>query len=103
MNTVDYLEKAKVSLGISSDYALAKHLGVTTSYISALKNGKQHFSEKLCYQIADIIKMHPAIVLVDTMRQKSDTPYQMKVWSDVMEKISMGFKSLITCKTPRPA
>ncbi|MBY0378734.1 MAG: helix-turn-helix domain-containing protein [Gammaproteobacteria bacterium] len=102
MNTKDYLEKAKESLGITSDYALAPRLGITRSYISALQNGKQHFSDKLCYQIAEITGIHPAIILVDTYRQKSETPAQSKVWSDVMEKISVGFKVLMTRRTPRP-
>jgi transcriptional regulator with XRE-family HTH domain len=101
MNTSDYLEKAKACLGISSDYALAQRLGVTRSHISALQCGRKHFSDDLAFQIAQITGIHAGIVLADTYRQKSTSPEHIKVWSDVLEKISTGFNALLNRRTPR--
>lgn len=101
MNTSEYIERYKEAKGIGSDYALAEHLGVTRAYISSLKTGRNFLSEELCYRFAEALSIHPAIVLIDTLRQKSTTPKQERVWSDVLEKISVGFNSLLSRRTPR--
>lgn len=41
MNTSDLIEKAKVKTGISSDYGIAKHLGVSAQNLSQWRKGRQ--------------------------------------------------------------
>lgn len=95
MNTVEYLQQAKKALNIESDYALAKSLGVTRSSISGLVNGKNTMSDETAIKVASIIGKHAGIIMLDMRREREKNPEVRAVWSEVMEKISMGFKTLL--------
>lgn len=103
MNTVEYLQQAKKALNIESDYALAKALGIARSSISGLMSGKNTMSDETACKVASIIGKHAGIIMLDMRREREKNPEVRAVWLSVMEKFSMGFKTLITCKTPRPA
>jgi len=103
MNTVEYLQQAKKALNIESDYALAKALGVTRGAVSSLMVGRTCMSDETACKVAAIIGKHAGIVMLDMHREREKNPEVRAVWLSVMEKFSMGFKTLITCKTPRPA
>ncbi|MFZ6748054.1 DUF3693 domain-containing protein [Undibacterium sp. Ren11W] len=103
MNTMDYLKQAKICLGIESDYALAKEIGMSRSNISSLTNGKTTMGDATALSIAKIIKKEPAIVLAEMHAEREKDPALKAVWLSVMEKFSTGFKTLTLCSTPRPA
>lgn len=83
MNTQEYLERTKTALGLPSDYALAAHFGLTRSYISSMKNGRKQLSDELAHKIAEILKIHPGLVLIDMQREKAKTPEDKNIWRDV--------------------
>ncbi|MFZ6686422.1 helix-turn-helix domain-containing protein [Undibacterium sp. SXout11W] len=91
MNTIQYLNEAKAKLGISSDYALAQHLGVTRSYMSKLMAGKNHLSDELAQEIAKIIGVHSGIVVLDMHRQRAITPSEVNLWNEIYK----GFQLLL--------
>lgn len=103
MNTVEYLQQTKKVLKIESDYALAKALGITRSNVSSLTTGKTTMSDDLACKVAAIIGKHAGIVMLDMHRERANNPEVRAAWQSVMEKFSMGFKTLITRQTPRPA
>lgn len=94
MNTVEYLQQAKRRLGIESDYALAKAMGITRSGMSALSNGKTTMSDETALKMAKILELHPAIVLADMHAEREKDPAIRAVWVSVMAKFSLGFDVL---------
>lgn len=103
MNTIEYLNEAKAVLGVESDYALAKKLNLSKQAIGNYMQGKSAMSDEVACKVAAVIGKHAGIVMLDMHREREKNPEVRAVWTSVMEKFSMGFKSLITCKTPRPA
>lgn len=101
MKTVDYLNRVKNRLGISSDYALAKALGMGRSNASSLMNGKTTMGDETALKVAQILDVHPVIVLADVHAERERNPEIQAVWLGLSDKISLGFKSLIACATPR--
>lgn len=103
MNTIEYLRETKRVLNIESDYALAKALSITRSGMSAHMSGKTTMSDETACKVAAIIGKHAGIVMLDMHREREKNPELRAVWMSVMEKFSLGFKVLITRKTPRLA
>ncbi len=95
MDTQAYLERAKVKLGIQSDYALAQHLGVTRSAVSKLQKGVTLMGDETAIRVADILEMPRAAVLADVYAEREKNPEVAAVWKSVWEKFSLGFESLL--------
>lgn len=53
--TIEYLDKCKEKLNISSSYALAKAWGVSEGVLSYYYNGKSHPDEYMCFKIAETL------------------------------------------------
>lgn len=85
MITVEYIAKAKESLGIKSDYALAARLGITRSYMSALSTGKQAMSNQLAREFSSITGIPAGIVVLDAEIERSKDADTRKIWMDIQE------------------
>lgn len=64
MRTADYLSALKAHYGISSDYALAKALGISFQSISRYKNGGT-FDNLMALRVADLLQLPPLEVITD--------------------------------------
>lgn len=64
LSTVELLDLVKHSLGLKSDYALAKRLGVTGALISMHRSNPFGMSNDLALKCAAILKYDPAYVLL---------------------------------------
>ena len=100
MNTQEYLDRVKKELGVESDYALQKPLNLTRSSISKLRHGGT-FSDETAVLVAEILRMHPGIVMLDMHREREKNPQIQAIWSGMLEKFSVSFKSLISGANPR--
>lgn len=85
MNTVEYIARAKASLGITSDYALAAHLGITRSYMSALSTGKQAMSNQLAREFARIIDLPAGSVVLDAEIERAKDDDTRNIWKEIKE------------------
>ena len=65
MNTIEYLDKCKEKLGISSTYALAKAMGVDERVLSNYKKGRVIINDFVCFRIAQILEIDAAYVIAD--------------------------------------
>lgn len=101
MNTFDYLAAVKAKLGISSDYALAKALGVSKTAIRNWNLGHCGFNDETARRVAEILGKHPGIVMLDMHRERAQTPETKELWDEISEKFSVGFEYLISRSTPR--
>jgi plasmid maintenance system antidote protein VapI len=59
----DFLDALQMKMGVPSDYALARELGVTTTRISNWRTGRNTFDEGMAIQVAALLGMDPAYVL----------------------------------------
>lgn len=101
MNTLEYLAAVKQRLGVDSDYAVSKALGVTRQTVSRYMKGIGHFDEPVCRRVAEILGKHPGIVMLDMQRERAKNPEDRAVWSTILEKFSLGFEVLLSGVGPR--
>ncbi|MDD2767386.1 MAG: hypothetical protein PHT19_01550 [Methylococcus sp.] len=71
--TRDYIEAAKASLGIQSDYALAKWLGVSKATASHWKSGRSTVDDYAAVRIAAELKIDPIeVIAVANLEREKD-------------------------------
>lgn len=83
---VMYREK----LGLPSDYAAAKRLGLTKAAISTIKGGTG-FSNETAWKIAEVIEMDPAevIAICELARaERSEDPERVEMWKARFRAVS---------------
>jgi transcriptional regulator with XRE-family HTH domain len=91
MNTLEYLQAVKKKLGIESDYALAKRLGITRSAVSNLQLGKSIFSDDVALAVAQILDVPPIEVIAQANAERATTPEMRDRWMSLIS----GFLSLL--------
>lgn len=72
MNVTDrLLDQAKSRLGITSDYALAKHWKLTPQRISNWRQGESGLSEDRALEICELIGADPGPVLIELQAERA--------------------------------
>ena len=69
--TVEYLDKCKEKLMISSSYKLAKHWEIGENLLSNYYAGRNMPDEFMCFKIAEILELDPAYVIA-SIRAESE-------------------------------
>lgn len=100
MRTPEYLDLARQQLGLPSDYALQKPLGVTKQQLSRWRTGVDSFSNGVALRIAELTSLQAERVLIDAQIEKAKTPEEKAVWRAILEKISKSFKPLLLGRWP---
>lgn len=101
MNTLDYLGAVKKRLGIESDYALAKALGISHSAICGYRAGTSRINDDVALTIAEILDKNPLEVIAAANAERAKTDQMRNKWTGLMEKFSMGFELLLSGAGPR--
>lgn len=96
MNTLEYLAACKARLGIESDYALAKALGVTQQAVSSYRAGNSKINDDVALRVAEILQLHPLQVIAAANAERAKTDEQKARWMGVMEKFSTSFRNLLS-------
>lgn len=99
--TIQYLDEAKVALGIASDYALAKALGIRTTTISNYRSGRNHFDDATAMKVAVILKIDPLEVVAAANVERAKTSDVRTMWSDAWSRFAINFEVLLTRKGQR--
>jgi len=95
MNTIAYIDALKSRLNIQSDYALSKHLRVTKQAISRYQRGINHFDDDVSHRVAEILGIHPGVVMLDMYFERAKTAQDKTAW----QEISNCCKSLLQKKS----
>jgi len=95
-NTLEYLAACKKRLGIESDYALAKALGITQQAVSSYRSGNSKINDEVALTVADILGVPPIHVIAAANAERAKTPEQKARWMGLMEKFSGSFRSLLS-------
>lgn len=94
--TLEYLAACKERLGIESDYALAKRLGVRQPTISSYRMGRSRMDDDVALKVAEILHLHPLQVIAAANAERAKTAEQKARWTELMEKFSVSFRSLLS-------
>lgn len=80
MKTDDLLDAMKTKLNLTSDYALAKALGVGKTTIGNYRTGFSKPSTEQCFKWADILEVDPAAVIATVNAERETEPTKAAFW-----------------------
>lgn len=86
--SMDYLDQAKIKLGIESDYSMAKELGLTKQAISNYRNGKTSMDVYAACRIADVLKIDPMEVIAAANAEREKNEDRKSYWAKKWEAIT---------------
>jgi hypothetical protein len=84
LTTPDFLDALKLKLKLPSDYAVGKHLGVTSMTMSRWRAGGA-LSDENARRVADLLEMPRAYVLACMAAQRSDDPESSGTWRQIAD------------------
>ena len=90
MKIRERLLECKVKTGLKSDYALAGHLGIPRQAINELMQGKRHPDAFIAVKIADVLGIHPMLLLAEFEADKAKTTDQRGFWINFKRRIKTG-------------
>lgn len=80
----DFVDKIKQRYDISSDYGLAKVLGLTRQTMSSHRTGRaKHFSEETACRIAALLDVDPAYVMACLAAERAKSEDVREAWKRV--------------------
>lgn len=94
--TVEYLDDIKQRLGLPSDYALAKALGITRESVSQLRNGKTSMGIETAMKAGEFLRVDGHRVYADSQIERARKPEIREFWLSVSEKFSASFNALFS-------
>lgn len=86
MNLIKYLDRCKLALGVSSNYALAKSMGIPENYISDFYKFKRTPDEYACFQIAEILKLNHAEVIAVIQIARGKNKVKLLYFKEFLDK-----------------
>lgn len=98
MKTVDYLAAVKQKLNLSTDYKLAKALGVPSNLVSKYQSGKNIPGPLTCFKIAEILGDQPAAVIADLeleRAEKTAKDQDADEWKGLIKKLGGAAMSIL--------
>ncbi|WP_151446716.1 helix-turn-helix domain-containing protein [Lacisediminimonas profundi] len=85
MNTQDYLSALREKLGVSTDYALAKALGVSKQAAGRWSKGLSGFDDETAKRVASLLGIHPGFVMLDMHRERAANDETRAVWDEIFK------------------
>lgn len=89
MTPNEYLDAAKQTLGISSDYELAKRMEIPTSYLPTMRSGKRHVPIDVAFKIAITLNLDPARVVADLESQRASKGKRGEFWKGFLSRATL--------------
>lgn len=83
----EYLDALRARLNVTSDNALVPFLHVNRATISRYRLGLNAFDDDVCQYAADLLGIHPGIVLLHMEMARTRCPKAKSLWAE----ISKGF------------
>lgn len=102
------LDAAKEKLGITSDYALAKHWNLTTQRISLWRRGDSGISNERGIEIAGILGVDPGPILLELEAERARKSGHLgaaAVFESLLRKLGTGIAAVFVLflSAPSPA
>ncbi len=86
--TVQFLDAVRVRHELTSDYQLAKFLGVPQTSISSYRTGRSMMDEAMCLKIAAALAIEPGEVLVAIAFEREKRAEVKSAWQRVAQRLA---------------
>jgi len=86
MTPAQYLDAAKERIQVSSDYELARRLGMPKQHISAWRSGKRSPDAYACAVLAITLELDPATVIADVQQQAETHAGRKEFWRSFLSR-----------------
>jgi len=87
MKTTDWLDQVKTRFDLTSDYQLAKKLGITRAAVSRYRNGKDLIGNPVAITIANLLEIPPEVMVVASQAERARQPIEKAVWESILQKL----------------
>jgi transcriptional regulator with XRE-family HTH domain len=84
--TVDYLNDAKKALGIESDRAMAKWLGVSQPAVTQYQAGKRIIDDYTASKIAHALNLDPLEVIAVANMERANDEEKREYWRTIFRR-----------------
>lgn len=74
MKAYEWIDRLKVKKHISSDYAVAKMLGMSQSSIISMRTRKSTFDEDAAVKVANALGLNPIGIVIDQAAERAKNP-----------------------------
>lgn len=74
MKAFEWIDRAKKASGISSDYGIAKLLGIHRATVSNYRANSRFLDEEIAIKIANVVGLKPEAVLIDQLAERTKDP-----------------------------
>jgi transcriptional regulator with XRE-family HTH domain len=95
MNSIERLLQCKVKLGIKSDYALAKALGINRGSMTGYMTGKRQPDVYMAIKMAEILKVHPLMLIAEFEIETAKTVERQAFWANFAQRIKSGLVGIV--------
>lgn len=92
----EWLDLARDRAGLPSDYAVAKHLGITTQAVSKLRAGTIGFTEETATALAELAGADPVTVYAEVKATRAKRTEQRAFWARVARGLAAGIILLVS-------
>lgn len=89
MTLNEYLDAAKIALGVSSDYELAKRLEVSKQAMSSYRHGERSPDTYMIFKVAITLNLDPATVLADLESQREKSGKRLDFWKGFLSRAAI--------------
>lgn len=80
--STDLLDDVREAKGITSDYKLAKLLGVLPQTVSNYRNGRAQMNDEIALRAATMLGRAPGPLLAQLAAERAKNPEVAKVWKE---------------------
>jgi transcriptional regulator with XRE-family HTH domain len=85
--TLDYLNEAKARLGLESDYALAKHLGLTVGTVSHYVNRRRVIDPYTAAKLAEILEIDAIEIIAAAEFEREKDEQRKSFWKRFVQRL----------------
>lgn len=101
MKTVDFLDAIRERYQLTSDYKLAKLLGITVQRVSMYRRGSRRFDNQMAVKAAELLGLNAIQVIACVELEREMRPELRKVWEGVAGRLCIMLSHLLLLGTPR--
>lgn len=84
--SAELMDALKAKMGITSDYALAKKLGLRTARISAYRHGKEKPDFYICVKAGIFLNLDPVKIAAEIELEKEKNEERRGFWRDFLSQ-----------------
>ncbi|ERE14017.1 helix-turn-helix domain-containing protein [Pseudogulbenkiania ferrooxidans] len=83
--SIEYLQEAKKTIGVESDYAFAKALKTSQQNISRYMSGGSTMDDYHCIKVAQVLGIDPMEIIAAAQEEREKSPEKQEFWRDFRE------------------